>query len=186
MNSYQLVIRCDTTNGYYKVGWTSELPLGRFEHIELLVETKNPITLNSKNPHFSIFAEACKRVSTLNKVLLTTEQERHESQGWRNVPLNLNDSTVQIKPDEFGCYNNLATKTRYRLSMNSSDVWAVIKNSEVIQVIARYPKNKIPELKYQIWKHTELDKLHQLGGDVVQGRLAVCNSGLWFIDNILA
>lgn len=183
MNSYQLVIRCDTTSGFYKVGWTSELPLGRFEHFELLIETENLTDLNPENPSYSIYIAACNRVSMLNSALIVKEREHNQSLGWRNVLLSLNDITVQILPDKFGCYSNLATKTRYRLSKNSRDVWAVIKDNEVLHIVTRYPFDKLPELKYQIWKYNQLDKLNQFGADVCQGRLVVCSSGLWFVES---
>ena len=182
MNSHQLVIRCDTANGYYKVGWAAELPLGRFKHIELLVETDNLSVLNSNNPQHVIYKKACDRVSELNLSLIIKEHEEKQALGWRDVALNLNDNTVQVLPDEFGCFNILATKTRYRLSKNSSQVWAVILSSEVVQIKARYPTRRMAELEYQIWKNHRLDKLSQYGGEIFQGALVVCCSGLWFIE----
>ena len=39
-NSRQLVLRRDTATGLTLVGWDAELPLGRFEHLELICESK--------------------------------------------------------------------------------------------------------------------------------------------------
>jgi len=181
MNSNQLVIRCDTTNGYYKVGWALELPLGRFKHIELLVETEELTILNSKNPHYAIYKKACIQTSELNYSLIHKEQQENQKIGWMQVELNLNDKSVKVIPDDFGCFNTLALKTRYRLSKNSSEVWAVVNNDKIVQIIARYPTKILPELEYQIWKHHHLDNLKPWGGVVHQGKLVVSFSGLWFV-----
>ncbi len=183
MNSHQLVIRCDTANGYYKVGWSSELPLGRFQHIELVTESETLSVLNSKNPLYSMYVAACTRVSNLNASLIKTEKTDKNALGWLPVYLALNDDSVEVVPDEFGCFNAIALKTRYRLSKNSNEVWAVIHNSAVLQVESRYPRNKLAELQYQIWKHHKLDKLSEFGGEIVQGKLLVSFSGLWFVEN---
>jgi hypothetical protein len=181
MNSHQLVIRCDSTNGLYKVGWALELPLGRFQHIELLVETEDLIILNSNNPHYAIYKKACIRTSELNQSLILKEQQENQKLGWIQIELNLNDESVKIIPDDFGCFNTLALTTRYRLSKNSSEVWAVVNNGNIVQIIARYPTKKLPELEYQIWKHHHLDNLKQWDGVVNQGKLVVSFSGLWFV-----
>ncbi len=185
MNTHQLVIRCDTTNGYYKVGWASELPLGRFKHFELLLETENQAVLTPKNPDYSVYQDASNQVSELNQALILKETQEKKAVGWYFVPLNLNDTTVKILPDEFGCFNISASKTRYRLSKNSSEVWAVITENEILQVEARYPVQKLTQLKYQIWKNYKLDKLKQHGGIIKQGKLVVCFSGLWFVENTI-
>jgi hypothetical protein len=184
VNTHQLVLRCDTTNGYYKVGWASDLPLGRFKHIELLLEVENLIALKVNNPtnqHFTTYIDACKRVSVLNQSLITQEQRNNQASGWFNVALNLSDQNDTVTADEFGCFNNIATKTRYRLSKNCRVVWAVVKESIVVQIEARYPDLKIDELKYQIWKQHKLGKLNESGGDIKEGKLLVCHSGLWFV-----
>jgi len=182
VNSHQLVIRCDTTNGYYKVGWSSELPLGRFTHLELLLDSDQLFILNSSN---SIYKNACCRVLELNTPIILKEREDKLAMGWLDVALNLNDLGSGIEADDFGCFHNAATESRYRLSKNSSDVWVVINDTLVTQIEVRYPKRKMAELEYQIWKNQQLNKLQQFGGDIQQGRLAACHSGLWFIANNL-
>ncbi len=183
MNPHQLVIRCDTANGYYKVGWSSELPLGRFQHIELVTESETLSVLNSKNPLYPVYVAACSRVSDLNASLINTEKADKNALGWLSVCLDLNENSIEVLPDEFGCFNALALKTRYRLSKNSSEVWAVIHDRTVLQVESRYPRKKLAELQYQIWKHHQLEKLSQFGGEIAQGKLSVSFSGLWFVGN---
>lgn len=179
MNTQQLVIRCDTSNSYYKVGWASELPLGRFQHIELLSESDTHITLTLSNP---VYKKACSKVSDLNKSLIVRERNDNRLLGWHSVGLNLDDTSIKVLADEFGCFNNLAAKTRYRLSKNCSQVWAVFKNNEVVQIEARYPERKMAEFEYQIWTNHQLNKLKQYGSDIKQGKLLVCFSGLWFSE----
>ncbi|MFV2059671.1 MAG: hypothetical protein ACC653_03245 [Gammaproteobacteria bacterium] len=184
MNTYQLVIRSDTANGYFKVGWASELPLGRFEHVELLLEVDNVFELKSKNHHSVTYLDACKRVSALNQSLIIKEQQANLASGWFNVLLNLNDGAIKITADELGCFNNLATETRYRLSKNCRVVWAMIYENTVQHIEARYPELNMGELKYQIWKHHKLEKLQSGNGELKQGKLIVSYSGLWFVADV--
>ncbi len=181
MNTHQLVIRCDTTNGYYQVGWASELPLGRFSHLELLLEVDKLFPLTSKNQYSSIYNTACKKVADLNQSLIKQEQKDKLASGWFQVSLNLNDNAIKIVTDEFGCFNNLATKARYRLSKNCRLVWVIVKEETVQQIEARYPEQQMEELQYQIWKHHKIEKLSIYSGKLLQGKLIVSFSGLWFV-----
>ena len=181
MNTHQLVIRCDTTNGYYKVGWTSELPLGRFTHRELLLESQTLFTFDASHP---IFEKTCSQISELNTPLIIKERDAKLALGWLPVSLNLHDNSSSVSPDEFGSFYNLATNIRYRLTKNSRDVWGVINGDLVLHVEARYPKRRMLELEYQIWKNHKLEILRQYNGVIEQGKLITCNSGLWFVVKI--
>lgn len=179
-NSQLLVLRRDTATGFSRVGFHSELPLGRFEHIALICEVPSCTPVQPDSPFFAEYAAACEIACQLNHQLVEQQQQQNQLQGWLNVPLDLGEPQSTIQGDEFGSYEVQAQKTLYRLTRNVTEVWACVSDNQVRHIQSRYPPREMEMLDYQVWKHHQLAKISELPGVIATGRLIVQESGLWF------
>ena len=182
-NPQQLVIRIDTASGVAKVGWAAELPLGRFEHIDLVCEAAHCQPLTKTHPHYADYLQACIQAKKFNAPVIQNQYRENRSKSWLPVPLDLNDEKVTTNPDDFGNYQTLAMHTFFRLCRNHSEAWAVVEQNNIIQLQSRKPPWEMEELEYQVWFHHTLQQLAKYPGEIKSGNLAVQPSGLWFIPD---
>lgn len=97
-----LVLRVDTTTGLHVVGWDSDMPIGRFRHVEVICETQCSQRIGPHSENHALYLAACDKARTLNIPIL--EQQVHEAlrRGWIQIPLDLHATHSNISPDSFG------------------------------------------------------------------------------------
>jgi|GEM_PF-1927042 len=180
LNARQLVLRVDSATGFAKVGWSADLPIGRFIHIELIGETPDYGEICQSNPLFEDFQKACLRAREINHPLLAAQYRHFIAKGCLPIPLNLNDNDADVGPDAFGNFHEAAIGAMFRLTGNFATVWGVIKEQMVVQLHSCQPPKTMEELEYQVWKRYILSQLAQYPGEIKTGKLIVQESGLWF------
>ncbi len=175
-----LVLRCDTATGFFRVGWDSDMPIGRFSHAEVVCETLSSEPITPKSPYFSAYVAACNKARVLNEAKL--EQQRLDliTKGWIIVPLNLDSDDDLPEPDPFGGMQNQAMSTMHRLCENKTRVWAVITEDGIVNVRPCEPPRKMEAVEYQVWLNDQTQRMKAFRGDIIKGKLVVQESGLWF------
>lgn len=174
-----------------KVGWAVDMPLGRFEHVELLAECEHCLPLQSLNrgdPLFDVYQSACQRVRQLNQALLQQQRQQLIEVGWMPVDsgqlaqldgLNFNQS------DDFGSQQASAMQLLFALTANHPFVWCVEQNDRIVYVQSMQPPKEMEELERQVWKHHLLSQLSKMPGRLLIGKLLIKESGLWFCADTL-
>lgn len=180
-NPRQLVLRRDTATGLTLVGLESELPIGRFKHLTLVCELEDNRLPALDNPYYAEYQAACLRAREANRLVLDAQIQQHNKSGWFAVPLSLSPHDPPLQADEFGNYFNAAMKLLFQLTHNNKQAWAVIQADRIVHIRSRQPPTDYDELSYQVWYHQQLHQLDQINGEIQQGSLLVCESGLWFI-----
>jgi hypothetical protein len=179
-NPRQLVLRRDSATGLTLVGWETDLPVGRFEHIELIGESPENSLPERGSEYYAAYQAALQQARRQNLALLEQQVRHHQARGWYRVPFALADVPEQMVADHFGNYATAAMQLHYQLTQNRKPAWVVILEGTVVHVRARYPRKTLDELTYQVWYHKQLHQLNQVEGNVLEGRLVTCESGLWF------
>lgn len=179
-NANQLVLRLDSATGFATVGWATELPPGRFIHLELIGEAEDCTPIDNGNPMFQLYQRACQRASEINRALIHKQQQHYLAKGYLQVPLELHSRNSGSSADEFGCYRAAAMQSLFRLTGNITAVWVVIQASAIVRLCSRQPPKQMETLEFQVWKHHILKQLAQTPGDIKTGNLLVQESGLWF------
>jgi len=182
-NTRQLVLRRDTATGLALVGWDTELPLGRFDHLALIGKSVNSTLPNCGSEFFEAYQAALHYARQANNRLLEQQAQQLQSKGWVRVPFKLAKNPQLMLADCVGNYAAAAMQLHYQLTQNSKSAWAIIQQDNVLHVRARYPKNELDELTYQVWHHKQLNELNQMLGTLFEGNLIACESGLWFEVN---
>lgn len=179
-NPRQLVLRRDTATGLTLVGWETDLPLGRFEHIELICESVRNILPDSNSEYYESYQSALAHARQENRFMLKQQVQHNLSNGWYRIPFELAHDQQVMMADSMGNYAAAAMQLLYQLTQNRQQAWAIIQSGMVVHVRARYPKKELDELTYQVWYHKHLHELSNLGGTLLEGTLLICESGLWF------
>jgi len=179
-NPKQLVLRRDTATGMTLVGWEEDLPVGRFEHLELICELANNILPERESEDYASYQSALHNARQANRLMLEQQVRYHEAQGWLRVPFELAHNQEAMQADSFGNFTTAAMQLCYQLTQNRKQAWAIMQRGKVEHVRARYPKKALDEFTYQVWYHTQLHQLNQIGGTLLEGTLVICESGLWF------
>lgn len=189
-NLQQLVLRRDTVDHLTKVGWAIDMPLGRFEHIALLAESETcPMlqALPDEHPLSPIYHEACRRAQHINRQCITQQQLELVQTGWKLIQ---GCYLPQLKgvnfdqADEFGSLRYAAMKMLYQLTANHPWVWCIEHDNHIVQVQSKQVPKKMEELESQIWLHHTISQLEKMPGRLLDGKLVVKESGLWFSDDI--
>lgn len=179
-NPRQLVLRRDTATGMTLVGWEEDLPIGRFEHLELISESEKNILPERDSVFYEAWQSALQHARQANHIILEQQVRQHQSKGWVLVPFELAHDQEAMKADQFGNFIAAAMQLYYQLTQNRKQVWVVIQCGSVVHVRARYPQKELDELTYQVWYHKHLHELKEMGGTLSEGHLIICESGLWF------
>jgi hypothetical protein len=179
-NPRQLVLRRDTATGLTLVGWETDLPVGRFEHLELICESAKNILPDSDSEFYDSYQSALQHARQANNLMLETQARHNLSKGWYRVPFDLAPNRQAMQADSVGSYAAAAMQLHYQLTQNRKQAWAILQRGTVTHVRARYPKNELDVLTYQVWYHQQLNQLNKIGGSLVEGYLIICESGLWF------
>lgn len=176
----RIVVRRDTATGLVMVGYATDMPLERFEHLEELCATRDSAPLRAGHRHFDVYARACARAAASNRQLLEIERTEAIGRGWVVVPLDLKTTNAGSSADAFGSYRAAAMQTLFRLSANDAEVWAVVEDARVVAVHARAPRRAMDALERAVWRRYWLRSLGRTGGRVFEGKLVAKDSGLWF------
>jgi len=179
-NPKQLVLRRDTATGMTLVGWDEDLPVGRFEHLELICESANNNMPEYDTKGFASYQLALHNARQANQRIVEQQVRHYKSKGWILVPFELSHDHEAMKADSMGNFSAAAMKLHYQLIKNRKRAWAVIQRDSVVHVRARHPQKKLDELTYQVWYYKQLNELNELGGMLLEGHLIICESGLWF------
>jgi len=179
-NPRQLVLRRDTATGLTRVGWDSDLPIGRFEHYKVICEISDSRLPDIDSPHYTNYQAACCTAREANAALLEKQIQHHTSQGWLHVPLGLSSNTETLQADEFGNFTAAAMSLMFELTHNQKQVWAVADKTNIVHVRSRLPTTELDELSYQVWYHQQMHQLDNLSGQILEGDLQITESGLWF------
>ncbi|WP_455205514.1 hypothetical protein [Kaarinaea lacus] len=179
-NANQLVLRLDSATGFATVGWATELPQGRFIHLELIGEAEDCTPIDNGNPMFELYQRACLRACGINQALIDKQQQYYRAKGCLRVPLDLHNRNGSSSADEFGCYRAAAMQSLFRLTGNFTAVWVVIQAATIVRLCSRQPPKPMETLEFQVWKHHILKQLAQTPGEIKTGNLLVQESGLWF------
>lgn len=179
-NSRQLVLRRDTATGLTLVGWDTDLPVGRFVHIDLIGDFRENILPDSTSVFYEAYQSALRQACQENDSVVKQKAQQNLSKGWYRVPFNLAQQQDTMVADNFGNYAAAAMQFFYQLTQNQKRAWAVIHQDEVVHVRARYPQKEMDELTYQVWYHKQQNEMQELSGVLLEGNLLTCESGLWF------
>ena len=179
-NLRQLVLRRDTATGMTLVGWEEDLPVGRFEHLKLVCESASNILPARESEAYAAYQSAISFARTENIRMLVQQSLHHQAEGWYRVPFDLAHNQHAMRPDSIGNYAAAAMQLQFQLTRNCKQAWAIALRGTITHVRARYPKKQLDELTYQVWYHSQLHQLNQLDGDLLEGSLMICESGLWF------
>jgi len=179
-NPRQLVLRRDTATGLTLVGWESDLPVGRFEHLALIGESANHVLPDSGSEYYAVWQSALRHARQANRHMLERQVRVNQAKGWYRVPFGLAHDRSAMRADSVGNFAAAAIQLQYQLARNSKQAWAIIIDGMVTHVRARYPKKALDELTYQVWYHKQMHELNKLGGKLFEGTLIICESGLWF------
>lgn len=178
-NPRQLVLRRDTATGLMLVGWAEDLPLGRFEHLALICETVAAVLPVKGSEQYPVYQSALENAQQSNTRLLEQQASFNRSRGWYEVPFTLAKDQGNAHPDSVGSYAAAAMRLHYQLARHCKRVWAVIVENRIIHVRARYPKKELDALTAQVWYFRQLNELQAFDGQLLEGNLVVCESGLW-------
>ena len=148
-----LVIRLDTATGFYKVGWDSDMPLGRFTHIEKICKTTSSAAITPNHPLYEQYQQACLTATQYNKKPLTTQHHQLFEKGWLPVPLSLHNLISSTQADEIGCFVQPATKLMQKLCQQHHEVWAVVHQQKIINVLSRTPPRVMQPVEFHVWKN---------------------------------
>jgi hypothetical protein len=162
------------------VGWDVELPLGRFEHLQLICESTKAVLPNSDSEYYDDYLSALEHARQLNHRVVQEQIRQSQSQGWVEVPFTLAHKQEAMRADKVGNYAAAAMQLLYQLTRNQKIAWAVMQHETIVHVRARCPQKQLDELTYQVWYHKQLYELKEIGGVLLEGNLMVCESGLWF------
>lgn len=179
LNPRQLVLRRDSATGLTLVGWDTDLPVGRFEHLELIAESAQSQLPGRNSEYFTPYQSALLYARNANHHMLEQQVRDNRAKGWYRVPFKLAKGPGDIKPDNVGNYASAAMELLYQLTRNRIRVWVIIQQGEIEHVRARYPKQELDELTYQVWYHKQRHELNMMAGSRIEGTLIVCESGLW-------
>ena len=182
-NSRQLVLRRDTATGLTLVGWATNLPLGRFVHLELICESAKNILPDSDSEYFGSYQSALQHAHQANNLMLEQQVRYNQTKGWYRVPFDLAHDQQEMKADSVGNYAAAAMHLHYQLTRNRKQAWVIIRHGTVVHVRARYPKKQLDEFTYQVWYHKQQHELNKMSGTLLEGNLMICESGLWFAAN---
>jgi len=183
VNAQQLVLRRDSSDSLLKVGWAVEMPLGRFEHIAIIAEHANCEPLHADHPLFSLYQSACRQARESNRVLLRQQHQQMLEAGWKyldNAYLPQLSSDKGNIGDDIGSLREHAMNMLFQLTANHPFVWCVEQDSHIVHVQSKKMPSKLQELEAQVWTHHQFSLLQQMPGCVLEGRLVVKESGLWF------
>lgn len=186
VNSQQLVMRRDCSDMLVKVGWAVDMPLGRFEHLELITECDHCQVIHADNPLYEIYQTACLRARQMNLEVILQQQQQLSHAGWKLIE---NGELTQLAGlnstggDEFGSLRSCAMQMLFQLSANHPFVWCVLHDNKITHVQSKRPPKSMEELEAQVWKHHLLSQLQQMPGELISGRLVVKESGLWFCSD---
>ncbi len=178
-NPRQLVLRRDTATGMTLVGWEEDLPVGRFVHIELVCEVAKYILPDPDSEFYDIYQSALDHACQANQLILDQKIQENQSRGWYRVPFELALNQQSLQADRFGNYSDAALQLHYQLARHEKQVWVVIQHGIVVHVRARHPRKPLDELTSQVWQQKQLHELQMLDGSLLEGKLIVCESGLW-------
>lgn len=179
-NPRQLVLRRDTATGLTLVGWATDLPVGRFEHLALIGESTKHILPVRESEYYDAWQSALDQARQANNLMLAQQVRINQSKGWYLVPFELAHNRVAMKADSVGNYAAAAMLLHFQLTQNRKQAWVIVQRGAVMHVRARYPKRELDEFTYQVWYHKQQHELRNLGGSLLEGNLIVCESGLWF------
>lgn len=179
-NPRLLVLRRDTATGLTHVGWESDLPLVRFEHLELIGESSENRLPGLESECYAAYQSALEQARAANRLMLARQVCENQAKGWYFVPFALANARQVLQADNVGNYAAAAIQLQYQLTHHCQQAWAIIQQRDVVHVRARYPQQALDELTYQVWYHKQLHDMKALGGTVLEGALMVCESGLWF------
>lgn len=178
-NTHFLVLCQDTATGFARVGWAAEHPRGRFTHLEVVSEAIACQPINRTSPYYQDYQTACQKARKINQALLSEQAQQNHALGWVPVPFDL-CANQHTDADEFGSYQSAAMLCMCELTNNHLEVWAVITKGDIIHIESRQAGERYKGLEYQVWKHHTLSQLGDFSGHIVEGCLAVQESGLWF------
>jgi len=179
-NPKQLVLRRDSATGMTLVGWEEDLPVGRFEHLELICESSKNILPDIDSKYYDVWQSALYKARQANFLMLKQQVQQNQSKGWVLVPFELAENRDAMAADRVGSYTAAAMQLHYQLTENRKLAWTVMQHGKVKHVRARYPLRELDEFTYQVWYHKQLHELEKMGGILLEGQLIICESGLWF------
>ena len=175
-----LVLRRDTATGFYAVGWDSDMPIGRFAHIEVICETASSEPIGPTHELHDAYTTACQKACAFNAPLLEEQCQHATARGWLPVPLDLHRSTQIIGADVFGSQQVCAMQTRHRLCGNQPQVWCVLAAGVVVDVRACEPPRRMEPVEFHVWQHQQRQQMQTYGDEIRRGQLIAQESGLWF------
>ena len=182
-NPRQLVLRRDTATGLTLVGWETDLPMGRFEHLELICELNDAILPDLGDECYAAYQAALQCARQANSIMLAQQIRHNKAKGWYPIPFELAASPLASEADSLGHFTTAAMQLHFQLTRNFKQVWVVVKGEEIIHVRSQRPARELDELSYQVWYHHQFHQLKRMGGTVLEGNLIICESGLWFDES---
>jgi hypothetical protein len=155
----------------------------------LLGESAQCQIFTEDNPLFSIYTAACQEARRINQMYLQQQAQRLRQAGW--LPVNSQD--LQPQPnidsnysDEVGSFRTVAMQLLFRLTANYPWVWCVTQNNTIVRIQSRKAPKSMQELEQQVWKHHTLNRLNDIPGQTLSGKLVVDETGLWFCEQSLS
>lgn len=179
-NPRQLVLRRDTATGLTLVGWASDLPVGRFQHLQLISESDNNFLPDIESAEYGIYQSALEQARQANSRMLQQQVRSNQTKGWYLVPFELAGDRQAMQSDSIGNYAAAAMQLHYQLTCHCKQAWTIIRDGAIVHVRARYPRKMLDELTYQVWYHKQRFELNKIQGALLEGELMICESGLWF------
>lgn len=173
-------MRRDSATGLTQVGWESDLPLGRFVHLELICELTENILPDSSSEFYTAYQAAIQQARQANALMLEQQRQQNQAKGWYLVPFTLAQRQADLESDCFGNYTAAAMRLHFLLTRNIKPAWAVVRAGRIVHLRAREPAKELDELSYQVWYHQQRHQLEQIQGSLLEGELYICESGLWF------
>lgn len=182
-NPRQLVLRRDTATGLTQVGWETDLPVGRFEHLALVCELTDNNLPEISDEYYPAYQSALQRARQANHLMREQQVRHNQAKGWYIVPFDLAHHSQALEADNVGNYAAAAMRLHFQLTQKTKQAWAVIQAGAIMHVRARHPRKELDELSYQVWYHQQCSQLEEIGGTLLEGKLVICESGLWLEVN---
>ena len=178
--THQLVMRRDTRTGLVCIGWARDMPLERYEHLSLIIESNRAAPLLADTDYYAHYVSACNEARALNQAILARQSAQYARDGWLVVPLDLRAEEAACEPDSVGSYQQAAMQALHRLTRNVTEVWAACDGGQVRDVCACSPPRPMEAVEFQVWRQQMHRRLHEQSARVYSGKLMVTHSGLWF------
>jgi hypothetical protein len=117
-NPKQLVLRRDTATGLTLVGWEEDLPIGRFEHLEVICALAKNILPECDTEDYASYQSALQNARQANGLMLEQQTRQCQAKGWHVVRFELAHNPDAMKADSFGNFTTTTIQLHYQLTKN--------------------------------------------------------------------